>query len=140
MRWGGDREDGGVEKEWEVGNRTTTKKKKKKKKGEAEEIVPASQLGEMSFDERPGDETDVFSLRSTISFPINFPHKSTGAASLNEKTRNEGAGLLYRQCRALYAEDGSDKSTLELLRSDWLKLEPLVLDNPGPVCLISKAI
>ena len=28
--------------------------------------------------------------------------------------------------------------TLELIRSDWLNLEPLPLDNPRPVCFISK--
>ena len=71
-----------------------------------------------------------------------------GTASLKERVRNEGAGLLYchRYRRALNAGRtapiGRHSSlalighqTLELLRSDWLNLEPLALDNP-----ISKAI
>ena len=44
----------------------------------------------------------VFRLRSTISLTN---RRVVGTASLNEMTRNEGAGLLYRQrCRALHAE------------------------------------
>ena len=65
-------------------------------------------------------------------------------ASLKERVRNEGAGLLYcqRYRRALHAGRtapiGRHSSpalighqTLELLRSDWLNLEPPALDNPA---------
>ena len=65
-------------------------------------------------------------------------------ASLKERVRNEGAGLVYcqRYRRALHAGRtapiGRHSSpalighqTLELLRSDWLNLEPLALDNPA---------
>ena len=65
-------------------------------------------------------------------------------ASLKERVRNEGDSLLYcqRYRRALHpgrtAPIGRHSSpalighqTLELLRSDWLNLEPLALDNPA---------
>ena len=104
----------------------TTRKRKKKE----EANVPGSHLGEISFDGRPRDETDVFPLRSTIRFPISLTdRRAVGNASLREMTRNEGAGLLHRQCRPLHAGKtaliGRYSSsfalvgqTLELIRSD----------------------
>ena len=88
----------------------------------------------------------------SIRFPISLTNRgAVGTASLKERSRNEGARLLYRQRysaldagrMALMVRHSSPAlighTTLELLRSDWLNIEPLVLDNPRPMYFISKS-
>ena len=55
---------------------------------------PGLLLGEMAFEYRPRDDTDVFLLRSTISLTN---RRVVGTVSLKEMLRNEGTRLLYRQ-------------------------------------------
>ena len=83
---------------------------------------------EMLLESRPRDETDVFLLRSTV------------VEWNDEKWRRRA---LHAGWTALIGRHTSPvligHQTLELLRSHWLNLEPLALDNPRPVCFISKS-